>query len=368
MKRLGKLVLMLIAILLAGMGSAIAADLTVTSITWNPATDLQEGQDVTFTAQIQNADTDTVTTNFTVNFSMDGNNLGDMTVYTSEVPLGAGETATVEFDTTLYAGDNVVTVVADSGNVVTETDETNNSLSADLPVIADNNPPEDVTDLSVSDSQKTSLTFSWFHSVNSVGDLEGYKAYFNGATEAQLLPAAQSSIQKTGLSNASAYDIRITAYDHAGNESEGVSITGYTALENPIGLITASRPAFVDLSWEPSVPEANVDHYEVYVNETNFLSVEGMSAYGTTTSTDMTIGGLDSDRTYYFAVVAVSLSGGMDKEVPTITASPMPGTAVSGNITQNTTWTRDNSPYVVTGDITVFHPSPAPIQIRRLIR
>jgi opacity protein-like surface antigen len=119
MKRLGKLVLMLIAILLAGMGSAIAADLTVTSITWNPAGDILAGQDVTLIAEIQNADTDTVTANFSVNFSVNGTSLGDVTVWNSEVPLGAGATITVGIDTQLSAGENVLTVVADSGNVVT---------------------------------------------------------------------------------------------------------------------------------------------------------------------------------------------------------------------------------------------------------
>ncbi|WP_172684080.1 fibronectin type III domain-containing protein, partial [Desulfosarcina cetonica] len=117
--------------------------------------------------------------------------------------------------------------------------------------------------------------------------------------------------------------------------------------------MTASpRPAFVDLSWEPSSPEAMVDHYAVYVSTNDFLTVEG-AATETTTGTSVTIGGLDSERTYHFAVVAVNLSGGMDRDVITIEASPLPGTAVSGNITTNTTWTVENSPYVVTGNVTV---------------
>ncbi|MFO7716585.1 fibronectin type III domain-containing protein, partial [Desulfosarcina sp.] len=355
MQRLRELVLTLIAVLIFGMGSAMAADLVVTSITWDPATDLQEGQDITLIAEIQNADTDSFAATFSVNFSVDAANLGDMNVTTTEFPLGPGATVTVAFDTTLYASDRVVTVTVDSGNAISEINEDNNTLSADLPAISDYNPPENISGLALTDSRKTSLTFAWSHSVNTIGDLAGYKLYFNGATEAELLPAAQSSMQKAGLSPASAYDIRITAYDHAGNESEGVSVTGYTVMENPVGLVAASRPAFVDLSWESPSPEAYVDHYVVYVGETDFLTIQGMTARKTSTDSTVTIGGMESGRTYYFAVVAVNLSGGVDEAVTTIAAPLMPGTAVSGNIAQNTTWSMDNSPYVVTGDITVRH-------------
>ncbi len=354
MRLLGKPVVVAIIIIFAVMANAMAADLIVNSITWQPATDLQDGQSVTFTAQIQNTDSDTVATDFTVGFWVDGENVGETTAPMMEVPLGAGGTTTVAFEAQLHAGDSVVTVSADSGNTIIETNETNNSLSADLPVIIDTTPPEDIVELYVSDSHKNSLTFSWGHSPNSMGDLAGYKVFFNGAAEAQLLPATQSSFQQTGLAAASAYDIRIIAYDNSGNESEGVSVTGYTALENPAGLIASSRPAFVDLSWEPSTPEDNIAHYAVYVSETDFLSIDGLSAYNTTSDTSMTIGGLEGGRLYYFAVVAVNLSGGMDESVATVSGSPEEATLVSGTIRADTTWTLDKSPYVVTGDISIF--------------
>ena len=361
MKRLVKLVPIVTFILLMGSMPAIAADvdLVVDSLSWSPADNLEEGQDVSFTARIRNDGPDALTVDTcTVNFAMDGSDLGDMVF--SETALEAGETVDVVFDTTVYGDDQTVTATVDSTGTITETDETNNTLSADLPAITDNNPPEAISDLAVSDSQKTSLTVTWTHSANTVGDLAGYRVYVNGTPESALLPAGQNGFLKTGLSAASEYTLTIKAVDDDGNESEGVAVTGYTVLENPIGLIAASRPAFVDLSWEPATPEDYVDHYAIYVSSDAFLTVEGMTANTTTTETSVSIDPLDSDSTYHFAVVAVNLSGGLDEDVSAIDASPMPGTAVSGNITTNTVWTVENSPYVVTGDITVYSSTRSP--------
>jgi RHS repeat-associated protein len=126
-------------------------------------------------------------------------------------------------------------------------------------------------------------------------------------------------------------------------------------MENPGGLIATARPAFVDLSWEAVSFEELVKHYAVYVNDTDFITVVGMTPYGVTTDTTMTISGLENNQTCYFAVVAVNLSDEMNEAITAVPGAPLPGTVVSGSITHDTTWTLDNSPYVVTGDITVHH-------------
>ena len=356
MTRLAKLVLMLTVLLLCSIGPAFAVDLVVDSVSWAPQSDISAGQQVTFTAGISNLSSG-FTASVYVDFQIDGVSVATGIIDTSDELFASEETREASATWIAEGGEHTLTVVADSIQEIPESDEANNTLSANLTIAADTTLPEAITGLAVVGSSKTSLTFSWTPSANSGGDLAGYKVYFNGATEPEGLSGTQSTFQKTGLSCASAYDISVTAYDHSGNESSAVTLTGYTLLENPSGLIASARPAFVDLSWEPAAAEGWVKHYAVFVSDINFLSIEGMSPRSTTTDTTMTIGGLENDRNYYFAVVAVNLSGGMDEAVTTISVATVRGTAVSGNITKNTTWTVENSPYVVTGDVTVYNTS-----------
>ena len=90
---------------------------------------------------------------------------------------------------------------------------------------ADEQPPEEVTRLSVQ-SFADRLVFSWTASADSAGDLAGYRVYFNGAATPVELPAAQTTYERTGLSVASAYPIRVAAFDAQDNESAGANLTG----------------------------------------------------------------------------------------------------------------------------------------------
>ena len=278
---------------------------------------------------------------------VDTSPISDLSSLTPAYTLPAGTQAYTVQDLTAGTTYYIAVVVVDHvGNYETE-------ISPVITTPTNVIPPEDVTALKVKGFVDR-LEFSWSPSLNSGGDLAGYRVYFDGGP-AQELGADANSWQATGLSRSSAYDFRVVAFDTSDNESSGVSITGITALDNPTGLSTLSRHAYVDLSWNAASPEDYVDHYAVYVGETNFTSVSGMTPRLTTGNTKAPIGNLANHKTYYFAVTTVNTSEAEDKSVQTETASVIPATKVCGEIKSNTTWTKTNSPYVVTCDVTVRH-------------
>ena len=207
---------------------------------------------------------------------------------------------------------------------VVAVDTKGNALTSVTPVSAtptDTTPPEDVTQLQVQSSD-TSLTFTWTASANTYGDLAGYKVYFNGATEPELIDLGISTYQSTGLNPASAYPFKITAYDSDGNESSGVTLTAITLLQNPANVSATPHGGYVTLSWDASEPQEYVEHYAIYISDVDFTTVEGMTPVLTTHATTLNVSGLTNHQTYYFAVTAVNLSGGELKTVSTVSATP----------------------------------------------
>jgi len=207
-------------------------------------------------------------------------------------------------------------------------DTKGNALSSVTPVSAvpgDTVAPEDVNSLQVQ-CFDTGLTFTWNHSANTYGDLAGYKAYFNNSTEAVLLTSSQTTHEQTGLNSATAYPFKVSAYDTDGNESNGISITGVTLLANPANVSVTPYSGYVDITWDSVVPSQLVKHYSVYVSETDFFTVQGMSPRLSTTVTSAKVAGLTNNRTYYFAVTSVNLSDGETKGVSAVSATPVPDT------------------------------------------
>jgi hypothetical protein len=184
----------------------------------------------------------------------------------------------------------------------------------------DNQAPKEVTHLGAQ-SFADKLVFSWTAPADS--DLAGYKVYFNGVATPVELPASQTTYERTGLSAASAYPVRVTAYDTQDNESAGVNLTGYTWLDNPAGLSGEPFSGYVELTWSPVTPTANLKYYEVYVSSAgSFTSIQGMSPAVSTSAAHAKVAGLTNDQTYYFAVVAVNRSEGRRPDVTPISAVP----------------------------------------------
>ncbi|MCG7983794.1 MAG: fibronectin type III domain-containing protein [Candidatus Thiodiazotropha lotti] len=132
---------------------------------------------------------------------------------------------------------------------VVAVDTQNNSLDNVTPITAtptDTNPPGEVTGPHVTPTA-TSLQISWNAPVDTDGDLAGYRLIFNNDAGTQI-DVATTSAERTGLSPATGYPIRITTLDSSGNESSGISVTAATLLPNPTGLSAAGEESRVGLT------------------------------------------------------------------------------------------------------------------------
>ena len=209
---------------------------------------------------------------------------------------------------------------------VVAVDVMGNALTSATPVSgvpSDTVAPEDVTDLSV-ECFDDRLVFSWTHSADTDGDLAGYKVYFNNDPQGEAIPATQGTYEKTSLNPATAYPFKVAAYDGDDNESAGATITGITLLDNPANLSVTPQSGYAELTWDGVQPSQYVKHYLVYVSETDFSTVEGMTPRLTSAGTSANVAGLTNNVTYYFAVTTVNQSDGEKKTVTTVSATPVP--------------------------------------------
>ncbi|MBP7867878.1 MAG: chitobiase/beta-hexosaminidase C-terminal domain-containing protein [Acidobacteria bacterium] len=174
------------------------------------------------------------------------------------------------------------------------------------------------------------LSLAWDPSPNTAGDLVMYRVYVDAQVPGTDVPAAQMTFEQAGLAPATSHAFRVTAVDADGNESAGIGATGWTFLHNPAGLNAATASRRVTLAWQPVQPSAALAHYAAYRNETPFTSVAGMTPFALVTECQATADELIDGRAYYFAVTAVNVTGGEDKAVTTVTATPSAGPAFTG--------------------------------------
>ena len=199
---------------------------------------------------------------------------------------------------------------------------------------------DEVENLAV-ESFADSLIFSW-HAPDDAGQfLDHYNLYFAGAATPLELSADATTWQATGLAPATSYPLRITTVDIFGKESPGTSINGITLLENPANVQMDAYDGRVTVNWEPVMPSGLVNAYHLYLSETPFTSVADMTPNRVAgpDQTSIKITGLTNGITYYAAVTAVNLSGGEDKAVTPVSATPVAdvfGPEIS-NITLNGT-------------------------------
>ncbi|NLG84059.1 MAG: carbohydrate-binding protein [Firmicutes bacterium] len=105
-------------------------DLIVTDITWSPSNP-SAGNAVTFSAIVKNQGTIATPsgTAVTVRIVIDGNTTLTSTNYTSSIPAGGSATITPSGTWTATNGNHSVTATVDYNNIITETNENNNSYT-----------------------------------------------------------------------------------------------------------------------------------------------------------------------------------------------------------------------------------------------
>lgn len=170
---------------------------------------------------------------------------------------------------------------------------------------------------------RSNLTVRWVASLDSAGDLSGYKIYKDNATPGVSVGSGVTEYLWTGLPPATGYQFRVTALDASGNESSGRSATGCTLLPNPTNVAASGQARKVSLTWTPITPAAYVSCYEIYTDTNAFATTVGRTSVYSTAGSSAVITGLTEFVAYHFAVVTVNISGGFDTNVVTVSATPV---------------------------------------------
>jgi len=97
-------------------------------------------------------------------------------------------------------------------------------------------------------------------------------------------------------------------------------------LPNPEGVSVTPHNFYVDVSWQGVEPSESVDHYGVYLRETDFPDVSGMTPKLDVSGTSAKVAGLKNDVTYFIAVTTVDIYGGEQKAVDTESATTVKDT------------------------------------------
>jgi RHS repeat-associated protein len=182
-------------------------------------------------------------------------------------------------------------------------------------------PPEGIANLQAQ-SFADRLLFTWNHSADTAGDLAGYRVFFGNDNTGEVISANQNTYEKTGLAAATGYLFKVFAVDNDTNESNATMVTGVTLLPNPDNPDADPQSGYVELTWTGAMPSEYVKHYSVYKSESDFSTVDGLSPFLTTTNTTAKVTGLTNGQTYYFAATTVNISGGENKAVTTVSATP----------------------------------------------
>jgi fibronectin type 3 domain-containing protein len=145
--------------------------------------------------------------------------------------------------------------------------------------------------------------------VDPVSDYKGYKIYLNGALYSYSDTTDFNSIGTviSGLSPATTYNIKLTAYDIYGNESSGTLFSMTTQLNTtppaaPRGLTGTAGDSQASLQWTAN-SESDFKGYNVYQGGTK------LNSNPITGTSYVVAAGLTNGTSYSFTVSAVNTSG-----------------------------------------------------------
>ncbi len=168
-----------------------------------------------------------------------------------------------------------------------------------------------------------SLVFTWEPPEDADLFLGRYRIYFGGDLQPVVLDRNKTRYTATGLKESHGYSFRITTVDKLDKESLGTTLFAATLLANPEVIKVTSFNEMVRLEWTHVEPKNLVKHYGVYVNDSPFTSVAGMSPTRTTTGNRADITGLKNGTEYHFAVTTVNISDGERTEVESVRETPV---------------------------------------------
>lgn len=210
-------------------------------------------------------------------------------------------------------------------------------------IVVDGTPPTVPTNLVASNNTTgNSFTLSWSASTDNVGVV--HYEVLRDATSLGMVTG--TSINLTGLADAHTYEMKVQAFDAAGNPSDWSSILTVTTPDKsppsvPTNLVASSNTTghSFTLGWSASTDNVGVVNYEVMRDATSL---------GTVTLTSKDITGLNEATTYEIKVRAYDAAGipsdwstVLIVTTPDVTAPSPPGGLTApdvGNTSFTLTW------------------------------
>ncbi|HEY4519221.1 MAG TPA: thrombospondin type-1 domain-containing protein [Candidatus Paceibacterota bacterium] len=204
----------------------------------------------------------------------------------------------------------------------------NDSDSATVTVL-DSTPPTAPANLTATAQSSSQINLSWTASTDNIG-VAGYRVYRDGT---QVADTTTTSYSDTGLTPSTTYNYYVIAYDAAGNLSSQSNTASATTLSPPdttppaaITDLVASTPMTnshnsMILSWTATGDDGMIGTALVYdlkystspitsINWGSAISVAGEPAPAAPgTGQNMTVTGLNSLTTYYFAIMVQDDAG-----------------------------------------------------------
>lgn len=210
----------------------------------------------------------------------------------------------------------------------------------------------DIYDINVRSITSTGATVSFYTKKQSRAHLRyGTNGLLNTYTPEDVEETFLHQYNLSGLTPATTYRFRCVAIDNLGRtlESELQNFTTeFTVRGNPPTGLTASKPTdagAIKLEWssDSSVDFAGYKLYRAESAEGNYIQV-GTGVINGNSYSDMNV---QPGRKYYYRVTRLSGSG---DESPKSEAVSF---LMPGRMAQNAVWTAQNSPYLLTGDLTI---------------
>ncbi|NIZ93486.1 fibronectin type III domain-containing protein [Kineococcus rubinsiae] len=207
----------------------------------------------------------------------------------------------------------------------------------------DRTPPDTPTNLAVNRAD-AALDLTWTAPV--ADDVAMYRIYLNGATTATAtVNAPTTSRRVSGLVNGTAYTVRISAVDRAGNESTlSGPVSGtprdLTPPAAPTGVVGTAGDSRATLTWNAN-SESDLDHYVVLNSAGTIVTTLGR---GTTTAS---LTALVNGTPYSYSIAAVDTAGNTSTASAVVVVTPVDRTppavptglsAVPGDTTAVLTW------------------------------
>jgi hypothetical protein len=178
-------------------------------------------------------------------------------------------------------------------------------------------------------TNSNSLTFTWQPPAGSdprSNDLlVAYNVHTNGNATPVVLDRWAVSYTATNLPPGHGYNFVIKTVDNSNRVSEGASSLAATLVPNPAQTVAHTFYGITRVAWEWVEPEEVIERFLVYMAETNFTSVAGLTAAQSTRGHSADFVNLLTGRTYYFAVTTRNIGGCDSTGLPIKVVAHTPG-------------------------------------------